>query len=116
MFEISQRDGLGRVTAWSLGNTTITTPNIFFITSERLKPFPEAEIYIADHSPQTTKPYILDSGSKFSTLIDKGTSGNPELTIPADLGYPLSCNELYEDMEEYSEDTQVCVIHNYSDE
>ncbi len=116
MFEITNRDGLGRVANWSLRNTTITTPNIFFIASERFKPFSEADIFIADHSLQTNKPYIIDSGSKFSTDLEEDTIGNPELTIPADLGYPLSCNELFDDQEEYSEETDVYMIHNYSTE
>jgi hypothetical protein len=70
VFEITNRDGLGRGAVWTLGNTTISTPNILFITSERFKPFSEAEIYISDHSLATKKPYILDSGSKFNVLTD----------------------------------------------
>lgn len=116
MFEILRRDGLGRLASWSLGNVSVKTPAVMFVTSERFNPFPEAEIFLTDHKIESEKPYIMDTGSKFGTLDEDLPGSDPEFVIPADLGLPLSCNELYDDVKEAEPESKVVVIHDYRDE
>ena len=116
MFEITRRDGLGRVASWSLGNVSVKTPTVIFVTSERFKPFTDAEIFLTDHRIKSEKPYIMDKGSKFGSLDETRSGSDPEYVIPADLVFPLSCNELYDDVKELDQESEVAVIHDYSSE
>jgi archaeosine synthase len=116
VFEILRRDGLGRVASWSLGNFNVKTPTIIFVTSERFKPFPEADIFLTDHRIDSKKPYFMNKGSKFGSWDDGQSDSATEYVIPADLGFPLSCNELYDDVKEMDQESEVFVIHDYSSE
>lgn len=94
MFEVLVRDGISRIGRWTLKDWSIKTPNILFYSSLRIQHPKEAEILISHSKIKTDKPYLFDAGSLFSQ--DKKLKG--ENVIPPDIVYPLSCNELNDEL------------------
>jgi archaeosine synthase len=114
MFEITGRDGLGRAARWILGNFKVDTPAVLFVTSERFKPFSEAAIFLTDHRIEVEKPYILDKGSKFCSRFEDQAGSDAVYIIPPDLGFPLSCSEMYDNIGDTAQESEVFVIHEYN--
>lgn len=122
MFEVICRDGIGR--SGELDSKTIT-PNILFAVSSRFKDFDMSEILLTSNvlyscakqtnirgsakcdsevkSKQKKKPVIFDMGSLFYPSETK-----EKFVIPADIPYPLSCNELLENFRH----ANICIVQD----
>lgn len=104
MFEVICRDGIGRLGQF---DEKIITPNIIFAVSKRFKDFDRSEILLTNDSEvkskQTKKPVIFESGSLFYPFEPK-----EKFVIPADIPYPLSCNELSENFR----NANICIVHD----
>ena len=109
MFEVLTRCGIGRIGRWSLDDKRVETPNVFFISTDRIEPPEDAELLLTGTPIKNKKISLVDSGSLFSK---KTLEGN---VIPPALGYPLSCNELNKYAFNLNEfDGKICVIYGDS--
>jgi archaeosine synthase len=109
MFEVLTRCGIGRIGRWSLDDKRVETPNVFFISTDRIKPPEDAELLLTSTPIKNKKISLVDSGSLFSK---KTLEGN---VIPPALGYPLSCNELNKYAFNLNTfDGKICVIYGDS--
>ncbi len=109
MFEVLTRCGIGRIGRWSLDDKRVGTPNVLFISTDRIEPPEDAELLLTSKPIKSKKISLVDSGSFFSR---KSLEGN---VIPPALGYPLSCNELNKYAFKLNEfDGRICVIYGDS--
>lgn len=67
MFEVIKRQGLARIGKWLLDdqNKEIKTPNILFITDDRIKAPDEAEMLISNKKISSQKPHLISTDSLF---------------------------------------------------
>lgn len=100
MFEVLERDGIARIGEWTL-DKKVQTPNILFITTERIKPFINAEIFISKDKIKSDKPYVINKGRNFIKKKSNGETIDENITIPPHIIYPPSCKELSEDLKLY---------------
>ena len=101
MFEVLKRDGIARIGKWKL-QKNVSTPNILFITTNRIKQFEHAEIFLTTKEIKTSKPYIINKGRNFINMDFSNGSDNENFIIPKHIIFPTSCRELYEDFEIFS--------------
>ncbi len=92
MFEVLKRNGLARSGKWLIENQDkeIKTPNILFLSTDRIKAPEEAEVLIVDNKDTSDNPYIKSGHSLF---FNQGDEIN-ESTVSPYLVYPPSQIEL----------------------
>lgn len=83
VFEVRARSGMGRNATWSVGGSTVPTPNVLFAVSPRHPAPLIAEILLTATPLQDPRPTFLDRGSLYRPLAHEGG-----LAIPADAARP----------------------------
>lgn len=97
MFEVIKRWGLARIGKWSIEeqNAEVTTPNTFFVKTDRIEAPAEAELLISNQRLKTNKPLIIDKGSVFCSERMKDEDViDEDYVIHSSLIYPTSLPEL----------------------
>ena len=109
LFEVLNRDGIARVGEWT-GKKKVKTPNLLFITTNRIKPFIDAEIYVSKNEIESKKPYIINKGRDFLSMNFNNENNGEFPNIPQHLIFPLSCEERYEYFKDFQ--NEKVIIHS----
>ena len=107
-FSVKNRDGPARIGELIIEHKRVTTPNILFVNTSRIKAPNFSDILITNDNQKRKKPTIRIGNSAFSSLTDKGKG---ELSVDNYLIYPKDVSkELHLSSVEYNKKTYECCL------
>ena len=107
-FSVKSRDGPARIGELIIEHKRVTTPNILFVNTSRIKAPNFSDILITNDNQKRKKPTIRIGNSAFSSLTDKGKG---ELSVDNYLIYPKDVSkELHLSSVEYNKKTYECCL------
>ncbi|MFA5772364.1 MAG: archaeosine synthase subunit alpha [Thermoplasmata archaeon] len=108
MFETISRDCIARVGKWTIKDKSVTTPNMLFIDTERIKPIEDADLLLSDHKTDSDKIQFIDNHS-FWMQKEKNDAASKD--FKQSITYPNICSSLQkESIEQYKYDAELFFI------